>query len=147
MRHLPTFHVKGEPTVLPDRAIRRQFHYFIYRTRMLALSYQTGEGNNRTRMEKTQHTFCYSICTFYLSSILFPYKLYTCTKVPCLNRRVFKTVTGSSVETQVCAAAGGTAGTQQWNVDSKPRSCAAKLFKLCSTIRNGSRWSLRPPGC
>jgi len=31
MRPLPTLHVKGEPAVLPDRAIRRQSHYFIYR--------------------------------------------------------------------------------------------------------------------
>ena len=43
--------------------------------------------------------------------ISFPYKLYTCTKVSCWNRRVFKPVTGSSAETQVSAAAGGTANT------------------------------------
>ena len=34
MRHLPTLHVKGEPTVFPDHAICRQFHYFIYRPRV-----------------------------------------------------------------------------------------------------------------
>jgi len=31
MRRLPTPQVKGEPAVLPDRATRRQSHYFIYR--------------------------------------------------------------------------------------------------------------------
>ena len=38
MRLLSNLHVKGKPTVLPDRAIRRQSHYFIYRPRMLLLS-------------------------------------------------------------------------------------------------------------
>jgi len=33
MRRSPTLHMKGEPAVLPDRAIRRQSHYFIYRPR------------------------------------------------------------------------------------------------------------------
>jgi len=47
------------------------------------------------------------------TTISFPYNLYTCTKQSCWNRRVFKTVSGSSVETQVCAAAGATADTQQ----------------------------------
>jgi hypothetical protein len=31
MRLLSNLHVKGKPAVLPDRAIRRQSHYFIYR--------------------------------------------------------------------------------------------------------------------
>jgi len=31
MSRLPTLHVKDEPAVLPDRAISRQSHYFIYR--------------------------------------------------------------------------------------------------------------------
>jgi len=34
MRRLPTLHVKGEPVVLPDSAIRRQSLYFIYRPRI-----------------------------------------------------------------------------------------------------------------
>jgi len=34
MRLLSNLHVKGKPAVLPDRAIRRQSHYFIYRPRM-----------------------------------------------------------------------------------------------------------------
>jgi hypothetical protein len=33
MRLLSNVHVKGKPAVLPDRAIRRQSHYFIYRPR------------------------------------------------------------------------------------------------------------------
>ena len=33
MRLLSNLHVKGKPAVLPDRAIRRQSHYFIYRSR------------------------------------------------------------------------------------------------------------------
>jgi len=33
MRLLSNLHVKGKPVVLPDRAIRRQSHYFIYRPR------------------------------------------------------------------------------------------------------------------
>jgi len=61
---------------------------------------------------QTQHTFCNSIYTVYHSWVLFTYKLYTCTKWSCWNRRVFKTVTGSSVETQVSAEAGRTADTQ-----------------------------------
>jgi len=31
MRLLSNLHVKGKPAVLPDRAIRRRSHYFIYR--------------------------------------------------------------------------------------------------------------------
>jgi len=31
MRLLCNLHVKGKPAVLPDRAIHRQSHYFIYR--------------------------------------------------------------------------------------------------------------------
>ena len=33
MRLLSNLHVKGKPAVLPDRAIRRQSHYFLYRPR------------------------------------------------------------------------------------------------------------------
>ena len=35
MRLLSNLHVKGKPTVLPDREIRSQSHYFIYRPFML----------------------------------------------------------------------------------------------------------------
>jgi hypothetical protein len=69
-------------------------------------------GNVKPTRQSTQHTFCNNIYTFYHSSISFPYKLYTCTKRSGWNRPVFKTVTGSSVETQVCVAAGGTADTE-----------------------------------
>jgi len=31
MRLLSNLHVKGKPAVMPDRAIRSQSHYFIYR--------------------------------------------------------------------------------------------------------------------
>jgi len=34
LRLLSNLLVKGKPSVLPDRAIRRQSHYFIYRTRI-----------------------------------------------------------------------------------------------------------------
>jgi len=34
MRLLSNLHVKGKLAVLPDRAIRRQSHYFIYRPRL-----------------------------------------------------------------------------------------------------------------
>jgi hypothetical protein len=34
MRLLSNLHVKGKPAVLPDHAIRRQSHYFIYRHRI-----------------------------------------------------------------------------------------------------------------
>jgi len=40
MRLLSNLHVKGEPAVLPDRAIRRQSHYFIYRPRIYIYIYQ-----------------------------------------------------------------------------------------------------------
>jgi len=33
MRLLSNLHVKGKPALLPDRAISRQSHYFIYRPR------------------------------------------------------------------------------------------------------------------
>ena len=36
MRRLPTLRVQGEPALLPDGAIRRQSHYFIYRPRISA---------------------------------------------------------------------------------------------------------------
>ena len=35
MRLLSNLHVKGKPAVLPDRAIRSQSHYFIYRPRIV----------------------------------------------------------------------------------------------------------------
>jgi hypothetical protein len=69
--------------------------------------------NGKPTRQSTQHTFCSNIYTFYHSSISFPYKLYTCTKRSGWNRPVFKTVTGSSVETQVSVEAGGTADTQE----------------------------------
>jgi len=34
MRLLSNLHVKGKPAVLPDRAVRRQSRYFIYRPRI-----------------------------------------------------------------------------------------------------------------
>jgi len=37
MRHLSNLQVKDKPAVLPDRAIRRQSHYFIYRPRNVFL--------------------------------------------------------------------------------------------------------------
>ena len=84
---------------------------------MPTLKYQVWKGNYRTGMEnppdsETQHTFCNSIYNYYHSWILFPYNLYTCTKRSCGNRRVFKTVTGSSGEAQVPAEGGGNAETQ-----------------------------------
>ena len=36
MRLLSNLRVKGKPAVLPDRAIRRQSHYFIYRPRTVS---------------------------------------------------------------------------------------------------------------
>ena len=51
MRLLSNLHVKGKPAVLPDRAIRRQSHYFIYRPRIVPSSLQMrrgGEGNVKT---------------------------------------------------------------------------------------------------
>jgi hypothetical protein len=68
--------------------------------------------NVNTPDSQTQRANCNNKCTSYNSSISFPYKLYTCTERSCWNRRVFKTVTGSSGETQVYAEAGGTADTQ-----------------------------------
>jgi hypothetical protein len=38
MRLLSNLHVKGKPAVLPDRAIRRQSHYFILSPRIFSLS-------------------------------------------------------------------------------------------------------------
>ena len=52
------------------------------------------------------------LLSFYHSAIIFPYKLHTFTKWSCWNRRDFKTVSESSVETQVSAEAGGTADNQ-----------------------------------
>jgi len=39
MKLLSNLHVKGKPAVFPDRAIRRQSHYFIYRPRMYIYIY------------------------------------------------------------------------------------------------------------
>ena len=61
---------------------------------------------------QTQHTLCDTVYTFHHSSVPFPYKLYTCTERSGWNGPVFKTVTGSAVETQVSAEGGGTADTQ-----------------------------------
>ena len=72
--------------------------------------------NGKTASSQTQHTVCNSIYTVYHSCVSFPYKLYTCTERSGWNRRVFKTVTGSSGETQVSAEAGGTADTQTMKV-------------------------------
>ena len=49
MRLLSNLHVKGKPAVLPDRAIRRQSHYFIYRPRTTSCNSQssaTDDGQN-----------------------------------------------------------------------------------------------------
>ena len=56
------------------------------------------------------------VYTFYHSWILFPYKLYKWTNESCWNRRVFRTVTGSSGETRVSAEGGGTADTQAMKI-------------------------------
>jgi len=37
MRLLSNLHVKGKPAVLPDRAIRSQSHYFIYRPCIISI--------------------------------------------------------------------------------------------------------------
>jgi len=63
------------------------------------------------RTSQTQHKFCHSNI-FYLSSTTLTCKPYKCVEVSFWNRGVFKTVTVSSVETQVPAEAGGTADTQ-----------------------------------
>jgi len=47
MRLLSNLHVKGKPAVLPDRAIRRQSHYFIYRPRTFG-NWDTGWTNERS---------------------------------------------------------------------------------------------------
>jgi hypothetical protein len=70
----------------------------------------------KTHQAVKQHTICNSIYTFYCSEILFPYKLYTCAERSCWNRRVFKAVTGSSVEKQVSAEADGTADKEAMEV-------------------------------
>jgi len=46
--------------------------------------------------------------------------MYTRTKCSCWNRQVFKTVSGSSGETQVSSETGGTADTQQKNLEIFP---------------------------
>jgi len=47
MRLLSNLHVKGKPAILPDHAIRRQSHYFIYRPRTLAHLYLRWQEWNR----------------------------------------------------------------------------------------------------
>ena len=84
---------------------------------VLTLRYRVWKGNCSRRMEKppdsqTQHTLCGSIYPFYYCWILCPYKQSTSTKRSGWNRRVLESVSGSSVETQVSAAAGGTADTE-----------------------------------
>jgi len=64
-----------------------------------------------TRQSNTAHILSQYIY-FIPSSIICPYKLYTYTEGCCWNRPVFKTDSGSSVETQVSAEAGGTVDTQ-----------------------------------
>ena len=50
MRLLSNLHVKGKPAVLPDRAIRWQSHYFIYRPRIPFDAFPT-------RCNITQYTY------------------------------------------------------------------------------------------
>ena len=54
MRRLPTLHVKGESAVLPDRAIRRQSHYFIYRSRI----------TSHYNFIKYYTTLCYTLLSY-----------------------------------------------------------------------------------
>ena len=65
---------------------------------------------------QTQHTFCNGVDTFQRIWISFPYKLYTSTEGSCWNRRISRTVTGASGETQFSPEAGGTANTQTMKV-------------------------------
>ena len=53
MRLLSNLHVKGKPAVLPDRAIRRQSHYFIYRPRMLDVVTVDGETRRVLQNDKS----------------------------------------------------------------------------------------------
>ena len=54
MRLLSNLHVKGKPAVLPDRAIRRQSHYFIYRPDMSVT--RSAQNNIEVDAETTEST-------------------------------------------------------------------------------------------
>jgi hypothetical protein len=78
-----------------------------------------GGGGRITEREWKNHqtvkhsTHCVTVYIHFVPPFgLFPYKLYTCTEGSCWNRPGFKAVSGSAVETQVSAEAGGTADTQ-----------------------------------
>jgi len=58
MRLLSNLHVKGKPTVLPDHAIRRQSHYFIYRPCMSSTSTPKCTQKPLLKMTVTTVLFC-----------------------------------------------------------------------------------------
>jgi len=65
MSLLSNFHVKGKPAVLPDRAIRRQSHYFIYRPRTPACSAVRKSTEPPRVLLKRNQIYIYQIYFFF----------------------------------------------------------------------------------
>jgi len=83
---------------------------------VLALRNKIWKENYRTRVQKNQtvkhSTHPVRLYMFYLSTTTLPYKPYICTEGSFWNRRLFKIVTVSSMETQFPAESDGTADSQ-----------------------------------
>jgi len=56
MRLLSNLRVKGKPAVLPDRAIRRQSHYFIYRPRICVIYVGSYTASHSRRKQSSKWT-------------------------------------------------------------------------------------------
>jgi len=74
MRLLSNLKVKGKPAVLPDRAIRRQSHYFIYRPRISQPSTKLRRPhlfNHHTIISQQYNRYNTSSCCFFRRLSLF----------------------------------------------------------------------------
>ena len=72
MRLLSNLRVKGKPAVLPDRAIRRQSHYFIYRLRIP----RKQEGTTLMQLEKAYVLDLNDVIPLCIDSIYSLYYIY-----------------------------------------------------------------------
>ena len=99
-------------------------------------------SNHQTVKHSTHSVTVYVLYTVFGFS--FPYKFYTWTKASCWNRRVFNTVSGSSVEIHVSVEAGGTADTQGRKIFEIIPQLRCGYFQIPQHKRNVPRRSLQP---
>ena len=99
MRRLPALHVKGEPAVLPDRAIRRQSHYFIYRPRIWICHGKHKVASSRTVLsDHVKPVLCSRMVSLFLHTSPWTHRCLQSSPSAHRNGRVFR----RSVQTARC---------------------------------------------